>query len=111
MKEQLQYLDRLLESLPSSSSCRGFSDLNGILSNYNKILDIVNAYDDDYKRATTVYYKAIATIRDNIEQALYAASQREKINAFECARQKLKTDIVALTILVRPREELAEMVV
>ena len=111
MNNQLHHLDLLLQCLPSSNSCRGFSDLNGVLSKYTKILDCVNAYDARYKQATTIYYKGIALIRDNIEVALYSTSQKEKLTAYECARNKLKTDIDALATLIRPHEQLVEMYV
>ena len=106
MKEQLQHLARLLESLPSSNSCRGLSDLSGILGKYTRILDFVNSYNEDYKRSTTLYYSNITSIRDNIQQTLYGCSLKEKTMAFENARTELNTDIRALTILIHPQQEL-----
>lgn len=111
MKDQLQHLNNLLECLPSSTSCRGVSDLNYILVKYKRILDFVNSYNDNYKRATSLYYNDINTIRDNIEQSAYAETQKEKITAFESARDELKKDIQALSILIRPQEELVTFAV
>lgn len=109
MKEQLDHLNHLLECLPSISSSRSFSDLNGILDKYTKILDFVNSYNENYKRATSVYYTDINTIRDNIQDSLYAESQREKNLAFESAGNELKKNIHALTILIKPEGESVEM--
>ncbi len=106
MKDQLQHLDHLLDCLPSSTSCRGVSDLNYILEKYKRILDFVNSYDDNYKRATSLYYNDINTIRDSIELSAYAETQNEKIMAFESARDELKKDIEALSILIMPQVEL-----
>lgn len=111
MKEQLQHLNDLLESLPSIHSCRCFSELSGILNKYTRILDFVNSYNENYKRATSVYYTDINTIRDNIQTSLYGDSQREKSMSFENARNDLKKDIQALAILIKPQEELVEMAI
>lgn len=111
MKDQLQHLNRLLECLPSSTSCRGVSDLTVILNKYKRILDFVNSYNDTYKRATSLYYNDINAIRDHIELYVYAESAKEKIAAFESARDKLKKDIQALSILIRPQEELVNLAV
>ncbi len=109
MKEQLQHLNCLLENISSSNSSRSFSELDGILKKYTKILDSVNSYNETYKRATSVYYKDINLIRDNIQEALYARSPKEKDTAFENARNELKKDIQALAVLIKPAEELAGM--
>ncbi len=109
MKEQLQHLNDLLECLPSINCSRSFSELSSILDKYTRILDFVNSYYDNYKRATSLYYTDINTIRDNIQVSLYAESQREKHLAFENAGNKLKKNIQALTILIKPEEELVEM--
>ncbi|WP_018613926.1 hypothetical protein [Segetibacter koreensis] len=109
MKEQLQHLHNLLETLTSSTSSKSFSELNRILEKYTKILDFVNSYNDSYKRATSVYYTDINSIRDNIQESLYAEAQKAKDTAFENARNELQRDIQALAILIRPEEELAEI--
>lgn len=111
MKEQLQDLNEFLEYLPSSTSSRGISDLMVILIKYTKILDFVNSYNDDYKRATSPYYNDINFIKDDIEVSLYAKFQQDKTVAFENARDKLKKDILALSILIKPHEELVELAV
>lgn len=109
MKEQLQHLNCLLESMPSSNSSKSFSELNAILEKYTKILDFVNSYNEVYKRATSVYYTDINSIRDNIQESLYAETQKEKNNAFDNARNELQRDIQALAILIKPEEKLVEM--
>lgn len=111
MKEQLQHLNTLLECLPSSTSCRGFSDLNVILSKYTKILNFVNSYDDNYKRTTSLYYSDISFIRDNIVISVNATEEKEKSMRYENAKEKLKKGIEALSILIRPQEELIEYAV
>lgn len=111
MQEQLQDLNILLDSLPSSTSCRGFSDLNVILSKYTKILNFVNSYNENYKRATSLYYNDINFIRDNIELSVNAARQEEKEVTYESARDKLKKEIEALSILIKPQQELVELAV
>ncbi len=109
MKEQLQHLNGLLESLPPATSCRGVSDLNAILSKYTKILDFINSYNENYKRATSLYYGDINDIRDDIELSVYAETPKEKNLTFESARGKLKKDIEALSVLIRPQQELVEL--
>ncbi|MEJ7683269.1 MAG: hypothetical protein WKG06_36505 [Segetibacter sp.] len=104
----MQHLNDLIECLPSINSSRSLSELNGILDKYTKILDFVNSYNENYKRATSVYYTDINTIRDNIQESLYAESQKGKNTAFENARNELKKDIQALAILIKPQEELVE---
>ncbi len=111
MQEQLQHLNILLDGLPSSTSCRGFSDLNVILSKYTKILNFVNSYNENYKRATSLYYNDISCIRDNIELSVNAARQEEKEVTYESARDKLKKEIEALSILIKPQKELVELAV
>lgn len=111
MKEQLQHLNNLIDCLPSIHSSKSFSELSRILDKYKKILDYVNSYNEDYKRATSVYYTDINTIRDNIQVSLYAETQSEKKEAFENAGNELKKNIQALAILIKPEEELAEMAV
>lgn len=111
MQEQLQHLNVLLEDLPSSTSCRGFSDLNIILSKYTKILNFVNSYNDNYKRATSLYYNDISFIRDNIELSVNAARPEEKDVTYKSARDKLKKEIEALSILIKPQQELVELAV
>jgi len=108
MKDQLQHLNNQLDSIPSANFCRGFSELNRILENYTKILDSANSFNDDYKRATIVYYPDINVIRDNIQESLYAETQQKKCAAFDKARTELKKDIQALTILMMTETELAE---
>jgi len=111
MKEQLQYLNGLLECLTSSNSSKSFSELNGALESYTKILDFVNSYNEVYKRATSVYYTDINSIRDSIQVSLYAETQEKKDIAFDNARNDLKKDIQALGILIKPEEELVEMAI
>ena len=111
MKAQLQHLNVLTETLPSSTSSRGFSDLNVILSKYTKILNIVNSYNENYKRATSLYYNDISFIRDNIELSVNATRQEEKAVTFESARDKLRKEIEALTILIKPQEDLVVLAV
>lgn len=111
MQEQLQHLNILLDTLPSSTSCRGFSDLNIILSKYTKILNFVNSYNENYKRATSLYYNDISFIRDNIELSVNEARQEEKEVTYESARDKLKKEIEALSILIKPQQELVELAV
>ena len=111
MKEQLQHLNCLLECLTSPNRSKSFSQLHSILEKYTKILDFVNAYNDTYKRTTSVYYTDINSIRDNIQEALYADSPHEKDIAFENARNELKRDIEALAILIIPEEELVEIAI
>ncbi len=111
MKEQLQHLNYVLENICSFNSSRSFSEINGILEKYTKILDFVNSYNETYKRATSVYYKNINSIRDNIQEALYAISSGEKDTAFKNARNELKKDIQALSVLIKPAEELVAMAI
>lgn len=101
MVEQSQYLLQLKQSLPSYNSSSSCSELNTILSKYTKILDYCNSYNEDYKRATTVFYADISSIRDNIQQSLYATSQEEKSKAYELAKVELQRDIDALAILIQ----------
>jgi len=111
MKNQLHHLNQLMECLPCATSARGVSDLNVILNKYTKILDTVNSYNESYKRSTSLYYSDIYAIRDNIDISVYTESQKEKSLAFESARDKLKKDIQALLILIRPQQELVELAV
>lgn len=74
----MDHLNHLLECLPSINSNGRFSDLNGIFDKYTKILDFMNSYNENYKRATSVYYTDINTIGDNIHVSLYAETQGEK---------------------------------
>lgn len=111
MKEQLMYLDNLLGCLTSPNSSKCFSELNRILEKYTKILDFVNSFNDPYKRASSVYYTSINSIRDNIQVSLYADTQNQKYIAFDDARNQLKKDIQALAILIKPEEELVEMAI
>jgi len=106
MKEQLLHLDNLLECVTSYTSSKSFSELNRILEKYTKILDYVNAFDESYKRASSVYYNGINLIRDNIQISLYADADNIKETAFEDARNQLKKDIQALATLIRPEQEL-----
>ena len=105
MTEQLQHLNYLLEDLPSSNSCRGVSDLNIIFSKYTKILDSINSCNENYRKTTLLYYGEINFIKDYIELSVYSETIKEKTLAFESAREKLKKDIYALSILVKPQEE------
>jgi hypothetical protein len=107
MKEQLYYLDKLLEQLTLSDWSKSFSELNRVLEKYTKILDFVNGYSDTYRIATSVYYTDINSIRDNIQRSLYAKSQQEKDLAFKNARNELKKDIQALLTLIKPAPELS----
>jgi len=111
MKEQLHHLNHLLECITSSHSSKSFSELHTILEKYTKILGFVNSYNEAFKRATSVYYTDINSIRDQIQEALYAESQKEKDEAFEKARTELQNDIQALAILIKPESELVEMVI
>ena len=111
MKQQLQDLDSLLQYLPSSTSCRGISDLNFVLSKYTKILDFVSCCSENYRRATSLYYSGLNYIKDNIDISVYAEPGKEKNSAFESARDKLKKDIEALSMLVKPQEELVSIAV
>lgn len=109
MKEQSQELNNLSHSLPSYNSGSSCSQLNSILSKYTSILDYFNSYNEYYRRATTLFYTDISTIRDNIQQSLYATSLFEKNKAFEKARNILKRDIDALASLIKPQENVVEM--
>lgn len=111
MNDQLQHLNWLLDRLPSSTSCRGISGLTVILNKYKKILDFVNSYNDDYKRATSLYYNDINSVIVNMELSAYAESPEEKTEAFESAKNELRKDIQALSILIRPQEELVKLAV
>ena len=111
MKEQHQQLIGLVELLPANNSARSCSQLNTILTKYNNILDYINGYNAELKRATSVYYTDIASIRDNIQQSAYSTSQREKDEAYEKAMNELKTDIQALAMLIQPEDELVAVTV
>lgn len=111
MKEQLHHLNELVECLPCATSSRGVSDLNILLSKYTKILNLVNSYNEKYKRATFLYYNNINNIKDYIELSVYTESHKEKNTAFESARGELKKDIQALSTLIKPQQELVELAV
>ena len=107
MKEQFETLKSLTNFYPNFNSCSGYSELNSVLNKFTQLLNYFNSYNDDYKRATTVYYNDISSIRENIQHSLYAASQDEKVKAFENAGKELRSNIRALAALVKPREEMA----
>ena len=105
MQEQFRSLINLLDYIPSYNSSICYSQFDNILAKYIYILNYINSYNEDYKRSTNVYYSDISDIRDNIQRALYDNSSDTKIAAFERASNELKTDILALANLIKPREE------
>lgn len=107
MKEQFETLQSLTNFSSSFNSCSGYSELNSVLNKFTQLLNYFNSYSDDYKRATTVYYNDISSIRENIQHSLYASSQDEKVKAFEIAGKELRSNIRALAALVKPQEEMA----
>lgn len=110
MTEELQKLDILVNSLPATDSARSYSQLNVVLSKYTSILNYINSYNEEFKRATSLYYNDIPAIRDNIEYSLYSSSPKEKTTAFLNARKELETDIQALATLIKPRQPEPEAV-
>ena len=107
MTEQIETLNTLASFSPRFNSCSAYSELDAILSKFTQVLNFFNSYSEDYKRATTLYYSDISSIRDNIQYSLYAPSQEEKIKAFESAGNELRANILALATLVKPHEEMA----
>ncbi len=97
----------LLNDIPVQNNYKSSSELNRIFSKYLKILDFVNSYNSIYKSVTGVYYSDITNLRDNIHQLLTAETSREKDLAFERATNDLRTDLHALSILIKPQKELA----
>lgn len=102
MRDQLQHLTNRLDTIQSPNLSKSFSELNCILEKYTKILDSTNCPNDVYKSVTLSYYPDITTIRDYIQESLYSETPQKKDLAFDKARNELKKDIRALTILLWP---------
>lgn len=107
MNEQFEKLVSLIECLPALNSARAYSELNSILSTYSSVLNDVSNYSDEYKRTASLHFPELSTIRENIQLSLEDTSKEEKAQAFERARNELKTNIHALASLIKPREEFA----
>lgn len=108
MQQQYRYLLDLLDQLPQQISARSSSDLNLVLKKFVEVLDYINGSSDTLKRATSVYYNDISSIRDNLQQSLFATDAAEKDVAFMHAKEALKNNIEALLTLIQPEETLME---
>lgn len=108
MKQQYSLLIELLHELPDQKTARSSSQLNVILQKFIRILDYINGCSDELKRATSVYYSDISSIRDNIQQSLYTTEFSDKDHSFIAARVELKNNIEALATLIQPQEDLVE---
>ena len=104
MKEQVDNLTQLIESLPTFSLTSGYSELNSILYKFTGILNYFNSYNEDYRRATNVYYADLSTIRQDIQESLYAKSYNDKVSAFEAAKKDLRSNMLALIMLAKPAQ-------
>jgi len=109
MRQQFEHLTSLIASLPNLDSSHSYSELNTILSEYTKTLNYINSYNENYKRATNVYYNDISSIRDHIQMSVLATTPNQKSVAFKDARNELKLNMEALATLIKTEDELEEI--
>jgi hypothetical protein len=105
MTQNYDKLMVLLYSLPEYNTLTTRDKLSDQISDYKSILDIVNKTDDEYNRNTNIFYSGINTIERNLYYAKQAGTSLEKDRAFMNAVKALRSNIKALSAVLKPHDD------
>lgn len=104
MKELYTQLLELTKTLPVNNSITEAKRLSGILDKYKTILETVNQSSEELKRQTNLYYTEISRIENDINNSIVAKSKRQRDIAFYDAVKGLRSDMTALSRLIKVPE-------